>query len=92
MNSRTGLQDGQGWNKGFNQWRRRLQVSRDKLVSLGSCIGKFTHSDKFRLTIGALDILAAHAKFKVRPPIPAASSVPLAEFTQCTAKAWRMGF
>lgn len=42
-----------------------LQVSRDKLVSLGTCIGKFTHSDKFRLTIGALDILAAHAKYKV---------------------------
>jgi 60S ribosome subunit biogenesis protein NIP7 len=40
-------------------------VSRDKLISLGSCLGKFTHSGKFRLTIGALDILASHAKFKV---------------------------
>jgi 60S ribosome subunit biogenesis protein NIP7 len=29
------------------------------------CVGKFTHSDKFRLTIGALELLAAHAKHKV---------------------------
>jgi hypothetical protein len=43
-----------------------LQVARDKLVSLGTCIGKLTHTGKFRLTIGALDILAAHAKYKVR--------------------------
>ena len=42
-----------------------LQVSRDKLISLGTCLGKFTHSGKFRLTIGCLDILAAHAKYKV---------------------------
>ncbi len=42
-----------------------MQVSRDKLISLGSCLGKFTHSGKFRLTIGCLDILAAHAKYKV---------------------------
>lgn len=40
-------------------------MARDKLVSLGTCIGKFTHSGKFHLTIGALDILAQHAKYKV---------------------------
>ena len=34
------------------------QVARDKLVALGTAIGKFTHSSKFRLTIGCLDILA----------------------------------
>lgn len=28
-------------------------------------MGKFTHSGKFHLTIGALDILAQHAKYKV---------------------------
>ena len=33
---------------------------------LGLCIGKFTHSDKFKLMVGALDLLAAHAKYKVR--------------------------
>ena len=42
-----------------------LQVARDKLVHLGTCIGKLTHSGKFRLTVGALDILAQHAKYKV---------------------------
>lgn len=42
-----------------------LQVARDKLVHLGTCMGKLTHSGKFRLTVGALDILAQHAKYKV---------------------------
>ena len=46
--------------------KRATSVSRDQLVSLGVCVGKFTHSDKFRLTIGALELLAAHAKHKVR--------------------------
>lgn len=41
-------------------------MGRDHLVHLGSCIGKLTHSGKFRLTIGALDILAQFAKHKVR--------------------------
>ena len=41
------------------------QVARDKLISLGSCIGKFTHSSKFRLGVGALDILSQYAKYKV---------------------------
>lgn len=47
-------------------WPR--QVARDKLVALGACIGKFTHSGKFRLTIGALDLLAQYAKYKVGRP------------------------
>ncbi len=42
------------------------QIARDKLVSLGTCVGKFTHSGKFRLTIGCLDLLAQYAKYKVR--------------------------
>lgn len=41
------------------------QVGRDKLASLGIQIGRWTHSGKFRLGIGALDILAQHAKYKV---------------------------
>ena len=45
--------------------KRATSVARDQLVSLGVCVGKFTHSDKFRLTIGALELLAAHAKHKV---------------------------
>ena len=42
------------------------QVAREKLVALGTCIGRFTHSGKFRVTIGALDLLAQYAKYKVR--------------------------
>lgn len=34
-------------------------------MHLGTCVGKLTHSGKFRLTIGALDILAQFAKHKV---------------------------
>ena len=46
--------------------KRATNVSRDQLVSLGVCVGKFTHSDKFRLTIGALELLSQYAKHKVR--------------------------
>lgn len=46
--------------------QRCMQVSREKLASLGVQIGRWTHSGKFRLGIGALDILAQHAKYKVR--------------------------
>jgi hypothetical protein len=42
-----------------------VQVARDNLVALGTCVGKLTHTGKFRLTIGALDILAQYAKHKV---------------------------
>ena len=42
------------------------QVGRDQLVHLGCCVGKLTHSGKFRLTIGALSVLAQFAKHKVR--------------------------
>jgi len=45
--------------------KRATNVAREKLVSLGQCIGKLTHSGKFILTIGVLDILTAHAKHKV---------------------------
>jgi ribosome biogenesis protein Nip4 len=48
-----------------SQLCRLPQVARDKLVHLGACIGKLTHSGKFRLTVGALDILAQHARYKV---------------------------
>lgn len=41
------------------------QVARENLVSLGTCIGKLTHTGKFRLTIGALDVLAQYAKYKI---------------------------
>lgn len=40
-------------------------VSGDKLLSLGTCFGKFTKTHKFRLHITALDYLAPYAKYKV---------------------------
>lgn len=46
--------------------RRATCVGRDELASLGQCIGKFTHSGKFRITVGALDVLSKYAKYKVR--------------------------
>ena len=45
--------------------RKSTNISRDKLISLGTQIGKFTHSGKFRLTITSLDLIAEHAKNKV---------------------------
>ncbi|OAA43088.1 60S ribosome subunit biogenesis protein NIP7 [Metarhizium rileyi] len=40
-------------------------IARDKLLSLGTCIGKFTKSGKFRLHITALEILSEHARWKI---------------------------
>jgi 60S ribosome subunit biogenesis protein NIP7 len=40
-------------------------VARDNLLSLGTCLGKFTKTNKFRLHITALDIIAPHARYKV---------------------------
>ncbi|XP_017321651.1 60S ribosome subunit biogenesis protein NIP7 homolog [Ictalurus punctatus] len=40
-------------------------ISRGKLVSVGTCFGKFTKTQTFRLHITALDFLAPYAKYKV---------------------------
>ncbi|KAK0718358.1 60S ribosome subunit biogenesis protein NIP7 [Lasiosphaeria miniovina] len=40
-------------------------ISRDKLLSVGTCLGKLTKSGKFRLHITALPILAEHARHKI---------------------------
>jgi ribosome biogenesis protein Nip4 len=45
--------------------RLGLSVARGNLVSLGTCIDKFTKGGKFMLHISALDVLAKYAKFKV---------------------------
>ncbi|KAK4415846.1 60S ribosome subunit biogenesis protein NIP7 [Sesamum alatum] len=45
--------------------KRATNVKRDKLVSLGTQIGKFTKAGKFFLTIQSLNLLAANAKHKV---------------------------
>ncbi|KAI9706741.1 MAG: ribosome biosynthesis protein nip7 [Bogoriella megaspora] len=40
-------------------------ISRDNLLSIGTCLGKFTKTGKFRLHITALDVIAPHARYKV---------------------------
>lgn len=40
-------------------------VSRESLLSLGLCLGKFTKTGKFRLHITALSVIAPHARYKV---------------------------
>jgi hypothetical protein len=37
-------------------------VGRDSLISLGTCMGKFTKTRKFRLHVTALDYLAPYAQ------------------------------
>ncbi|KAL9245299.1 hypothetical protein vseg_018965 [Gypsophila vaccaria] len=45
--------------------KRATNITREKLVSLGTQLGKFTHHGNFHLTIHALPLLAPHAKHKV---------------------------
>ncbi|XP_005052338.1 PREDICTED: 60S ribosome subunit biogenesis protein NIP7 homolog [Ficedula albicollis] len=40
-------------------------IPRESLVAPGTCFGKFTKSQKFRLSVTALDFLAPYAKYKV---------------------------
>jgi 60S ribosome subunit biogenesis protein NIP7 len=40
-------------------------ISRDNLLHVGTCLGKFTKSGKFRLHITALEQLSQYAKYKV---------------------------
>ena len=47
------------------QVREITNFSRDRLISTGICVGKMTHSNKFRLTIHFLEVLAQFAKHKV---------------------------
>jgi 60S ribosome subunit biogenesis protein NIP7 len=45
--------------------RKATNISRDHLISLGVCFGKFTKSGKFRLQITALEYLAPYATYKL---------------------------
>jgi len=40
-------------------------IARDSLLAVGTCIGKFTKSGKFRLQITSLEYLSKYAKYKV---------------------------
>lgn len=45
--------------------RTANSISRENILSFGTCMGKFTKSGKFRLHITALDYLSQHAQHKV---------------------------
>lgn len=40
-------------------------VSRDRLLSVGTCLGKITKTGKVKLHITALPILAEHCRYKI---------------------------
>ncbi|KAL9131107.1 MAG: hypothetical protein Q9217_000869 [Psora testacea] len=40
-------------------------IARPNLLSLGTCIGKFSKTGKFRMHITALDVIAPHARYKL---------------------------
>ena len=40
-------------------------IARTNLLSLGTCIGKFTKTGKFRMHITCLDVIASRARYKV---------------------------
>ncbi|OHF02614.1 60S ribosome subunit biogenesis protein NIP7 [Colletotrichum orchidophilum] len=40
-------------------------IARDKLLSIGICLGKFTKTGKFRLHVTALPVLSEHARYKI---------------------------
>ena len=70
--------------------RKSTNIARDKLVSLGTQIGKFTHSGKFRLTITSLSLIAEHAKNKVRfflSLFPSRAS-PCSSLSPAASRAW----
>lgn len=45
--------------------RKATNIARKRLISMGTCVGKFTKTGKFHLQVTALDIIAPYAK--VRP-------------------------
>lgn len=47
------------------QMKLASNVGRDNLVCLGTCFGKFTKGNKFRMHITCLDYLCQFAKYKV---------------------------
>ena len=47
------------------QMKLASNIGRDNLLSLGTCFGKFTKSQKFMMHISCLDYLAQFAKHKV---------------------------
>ena len=49
--------------------RKATNIARENLMSVGTCIGKFTKTRRFRLHITALDFMAPYAKVMVTPVV-----------------------
>lgn len=45
--------------------KQATSIARPNLCSLGTCLGKFSKTRKFRLHITSLEWLAKYAKYKV---------------------------
>lgn len=65
--------------------RQATSVSRDTLLSLGTCFGKFTKSGKFRLHITALDYISQYAKVCYRCFVHAKGCTCVVCRVQCSA-------
>lgn len=50
--------------------KHATSIPREKLISLGTCLGKFSKTGKFRLHVTALDWISRFAQYKVSVPIP----------------------
>lgn len=60
-------------------------ISRDSLLHVGTCMGKFTKSGKFRLHITALEYIAQYAKVSLLQKA-------IKSFLECCIRYWRRLF
>ena len=49
--------------------RKATNIARENLMRVGTCIGEFTKTRRFRLHITALDFMAPYAKVMVTPVV-----------------------
>ncbi len=59
------LHDGRVYYMSDKVMQAATTVSREDLVSMGVCFGKFTKGNNFRLKVTCLDLLSQHARYKV---------------------------
>ena len=55
--------------------RKATNITRENLMSIGTCIGKFTKTRRFRPHITALDFMAPYAKVIVTPVVTIGSFI-----------------
>lgn len=71
--------------------RLATNVARDNLLSLGTCVGKFTKAGKFHLAVSALDLLAQYAKVssKMTRCIEMSGASVLIKCSSSSSSLWR---